>query len=511
MGDARRGSEHSPLVVETGYGTVRGEYRGRARVFKGIPYAAPPVGALRFRSPQRPGRWLGVRDATRFGPTAPQPRAAVLGGLTRPARMSEDCLYLNVWAPLAVGRARPVMVFLHGGAYLNGAGSVPDYDGANLARHGGVIVVTLNYRLGALGQMDFSSYSGDGEVFESNLGLRDQVAALAWVRREIGAFGGDPDRVTVFGESAGGNAVTTLMATPAARGLFSAAIAESSHPMSAHSSRRKALHAHDLVRMLGIPDEDAAHRLREVPAARLVAAGDELQDAVARRDPGVLVMSPTVDGDYLPDYPMDVFRAHRAHRVPLVIGSNRDEASLFHRFGMPIMPLMPDVVDHMLRQTDPEARDRILPAYEGATLRERLDLATDGTFRVPGIEVAEAHSDVAPTWMYRFDWAPPVMRATGLRASHAAELPFVFGNFDTVLGRLFSVFLSRRTRERIHRRIATHWLTFAHVHDPAAPDAPWPAYDRRRRRTLIFGPRTRVEDDPQSAGRVVWTGVKRHS
>ena len=507
----RRGeTTDSSIVVGTRYGTLRGEYRRGVRVWRGIPYAAPPVGALRFRAPRRPARWVGERDATVFGPSAPQPRGAILGGLSRSIRVDEDCLYLNVWSPVGGRSPRPVMVFLHGGAYLNGSGAVADYDGGNLARHGDVVVVTLNYRLGPLGQMDFTRYSTPEHVFESNLGLRDQVAALRWVREEIAAFGGDPARVTVFGESAGGNSVTTLMTTPAAKGLFHSAIAESSHPTSAHSARRKGEHARELLAKLRIEPEDAAETLRLVDVDELVTAGSELEDEVAQRDPGVLVMSPTVDGDYLPEAPLAAFRDRREHPVPLVIGTNRDEASLFHRFGLPILPLLPEVVDRMLTETDPAARDRIFGAYESSTLRERLDIATDGTFRVPSIEIAEAHADVAPVWMYRFDWAPPLLRAAGLRASHAAELPFVFGNFDTTLGRLFTVFLSRRARVRIHRTIATHWLTFAHRRDPNAPGAEWPAYDAEQRRTLIFGPDTRVEHDPQPEGRIAWAGVGRH-
>ncbi|MCU1404215.1 MAG: hypothetical protein JWQ43_518 [Glaciihabitans sp.] len=504
----------SPVLVKTTSGWVEGFQRGRTRIWKGIPYASAPMGDLRFRAPHPPEPWGGTKITVNWGPMAPQPKLGVLSGVSSSREMSEDCLNLNVWSPASDGARRPVMVFVHGGAYVEGAGSMPDYEGTNLSQRGDLVIVTLNYRLGALGQMDFSSFSDEDNIFESNLGVRDQVAALTWVRDNIAAFGGDPDRVTIFGESAGGNAITTLLTTPAARGLFSGAIAQSPNPTTAHSSGRKTEHADQLLRRLGVDPTDlpaVATALQEVRASDLVRLGGQLQDEVARREPGVVVMSPSMDGDYLPKYPMDAFRAKESHPVPLMIGTNRDEATLFRRLKLAILPTSRAGLLEMLRQTDPGAVDRILAAYPAPhSSRTWVDATTDGVFRVPAIEVAESHATHSPTWMYRFDWASVLMRVTGLRAAHTSELPFVFGNFHAGAGRLFTTLMSVPTRRRVHRRIAGHWLRFARHSDPGTATSPWPAYTGDRRRTMIFAPDTRVEDDPQSMERLGWTGVARH-
>src|SRR5208337_918811 len=227
------------LVVETTYGPVRGSDDGRARAWKGIRYAAPPVGDLRFRATEPPQRWTEVADATSFGPACPQPSFPNMP-LDLGAPQSEDCLRLNIWASSDTqpGNGKPVMVWLHGGAYVLGSSSQPLYDGRRLVGSGDVVVVTVNYRLGALGFLDLSSFDTARRRFDSNIGLRDVLAALGWVRDNIAAFGGDPQRVTLFGESAGAGIVTTLLASPAAEGLFAGAIAQSSPATSVYDRGR---------------------------------------------------------------------------------------------------------------------------------------------------------------------------------------------------------------------------------------------------------------------------------
>jgi para-nitrobenzyl esterase len=429
------------------------------------------------------------------------------------AATAEDCLFLNIWAPISDrhGEPRlPVMVWIHGGAYMDGSGSQPEYDGARLASDGEVLVVTFDYRLGALGHMDFSGFSSGEHVFESNLALRDQVAALRWVRDNIGAFGGDAERVTVFGESAGGNAVTTLLVTPAAKGLFAAAISESSHPTTAHDASRKKSQAVELQKLLNISDDDIAARLRTISADELVAAGSRLEDTVARREPGVLVMSPTMDGDYLPSYPLDAFRAGESHAVPLLIGTNRDEATIFRRNRLSMMPTTRKAIVRMVTQTDPAALDRILDSYPRPRLKRTwLDMSTDGIFRVPAIEIAEMQAERAATWMYRFDAASPFFRILGLRATHASEVPFVFGNFATPSARRITRWMKETTRSRLLRQMMGYWTTFAHLHRPVDEEQ-WPLYVRETRITLIVGKAARLARDPQAAGRRAWTGVRRH-
>src|SRR6516164_5621133 len=273
-------------VVETTFGPVLGTDDGEIKAWKGIRYAAPPIGDLRFRVPEPPQRWTEVADATFFGPACPQPTLPNIP-LDLGAPQDEDCLRLNIWASADTepGDAKPVMVWLHGGAYVLGASSQPLYDGRRLVSGGDVVVVTVNYRLGALGFLDLSSFNTPGRPFDSNIGLHDVLAALRWVRDNIAAFGGDPHRVTLFGESAGAGIVTTLLTSPAAEGLFTGAIAQSSPATSVYDAERAGRIASLLLKELGF-DRSDLDRLPEVPASALIAASQHIFDEVPLQNPG---------------------------------------------------------------------------------------------------------------------------------------------------------------------------------------------------------------------------------
>jgi para-nitrobenzyl esterase len=318
------------ITVRTSLGRVRGEERDGVRMWRGIPYAAAPVGGLRFRPPQSIQPWDGVRDATRFAPTAMQSDAFRLDqqvNIPEP-RSSEDCLYLNVWAPAEPSGPQPVMVWIHGGGFVEGAGSDDHYDGARLVRNGGVVVVTLNYRLGAFGFLYFAALAPD-YADASNLGLRDQIAALRWVHDNIGAFGGDPDQVTVFGESAGGISIAALMAMPEARGLFRRAIIQSGGTY-ARAAQSASEIARELLAELGVSDP---RQLRTLPAPDIQAASERYLERVAA--PLSLHVGPVVDGESLPRHPLEAIRAGSAQGVALIAGSNRDEGDLFYPVETP--------------------------------------------------------------------------------------------------------------------------------------------------------------------------------
>lgn len=480
-----------------------GAYEGRrvdgVSVWLGMPYAKAPTGEHRWRAPRPVGPHAGVRDATRPGPVLPQVSRGHGGVGT--ARMDEDALVVNVWSPAAAQARRPVMVWIHGGAYTTGSGTNPDYDGARLAREGDVVVVSLNYRLGALGYLDLTTL---GPGFESNLGLRDQVCALAWVRDNVEAFGGDPDRVTVFGESAGGNAVTTLLAVPAARGLFRAAIAQSPAPTAVYGPELNGFFARRFLDALGREDTGG---LRGLPTRALTHAVEVLMARMPVEVPGSLCLAPSVDGDVLPAHPLDAIRDGTAHRVPLVIGTNRDEASLFIRARPSILPIEEHASERMFALVDPAARDRVVAAYAGWPRRSgRLALAGDWSFWAPSVWVAQAHSAYAPTRMYRFDHSTPVLRLARLGATHGIELLHVFGNFDRGNGRLITLAGGRATAERIGARMRRRWAEFAH--DPVGYDpSDWPCYDDARRSTLLVAEPDSVVDDPGAHRRRAWEGV----
>ena len=504
-------------IVSTTFGRVQGDRAGRTARWRGIPYATPPVGDLRYRSPEPPQKWRDVRSALSFGNVSPQPTTKMI---PLPAHIvqSEDCLSLNVWTPEAAltdGRPRPVMVWLHGGAYFIGFSAQPIYNGQALAEDGDVVVVTLNYRLGALGFLDFREYLGSAA--ETNLGLRDILLALQWVRDNIAAFGGNPDNVTLFGESAGGGCVTTLMTMPAAQGLFHRAIAQSPPVTSVYGPERPALIAGTFLELAGVDPDRAAADLRKVDAHELATHTMELLNHVATTMPGTVAFAPIVDGDVVHEDPIRAFREGRAHRVPLIIGTNKDEASLFKLMKSPLMPIAQDPVERMFELVSADnpgvevSLDRISSTYRGYPRQKAcMGISRDAGFRMPSIWAATAHSAFAPTWMYRFDQAPPLMKALGLGAMHATELPYVFGTLPTKVGkkdfmfRLGGLAAARRTMDRMH----DHWLSFALTGDPeATASLPWPQYRAKTRSTLIIDDTDTVVNDPDADVRRAWGDV----
>jgi para-nitrobenzyl esterase len=500
-------------LVQTSDGPVRGRRMGGLLAFLGLPYAAPPVGELRFRAPQPATPWEAPRDATEFGHAAIQPPMFTRTGVRTFHPISEDALTLNVITP-GLEAARPVMVFIHGGAYSSGLSASPIYRGDRLAARGDIVFVSINYRLGPLGYLDFSEYSTPTRVFDGNLGLRDQVAALEWVRRNISQFGGDPAAVTIFGESAGGDSVTTLMATPAAKGLFARSISESSPPSLVNTAARARRYAREVLTQLDIDPSDAAERLPLADADRMSRAGGVVAARIARRYPGLGLYGPTIDGDFLPRPPIDVFRDGQAHRVPLIIGTNADEGTLFPRM-LDVLPTTPSRIEQMFAATDPSAMARVVATYDGyPDAAACVQIGGDITFWWPSVEIASYHAAFAPTFMYRFDYAPKLMHLMGFGATHTSELFAVFGKGANPaaaagpgpdLARAFTIAGGRRGLDAVTDSIQRQWLHFA---EHAAPTAAWPAYEPNRRATFIFDEVSRVEDDPHGERRRAWTGYR---
>ncbi len=496
----------SDAIVETRYGKVRGTNHGTVSVWKAIPFAQPPVGALRFRAPQPPAPWSHVRDATAFGPIAPQ--ATLQGNGFFGARRltqepeSEDCLYLNIWSPVpqADGKKRPVMVWIHGGAFTMGSGSTATYDGTNFAMHGDVVVVTLNYRLGALGFLYLEELAGEQYATSGNNGLLDQIAALQWVRDNIEAFVGDPNAVTIFGESAGAMSIGALLAMPAAKGLFRHAILQSGAAHNVRSKEAASQIAYQFLQALNLKEDELASLLQE-PTDALLAA-----QAVVLRKHVSLAFGPVVDGISLPLAPSAAIASGMAKDVTVLIGTNHDEMKLF-RVG----PAATEPDARVLQRTFGAAADTAIATYTSA--RPELPLSdvwtavlTDQVFRIPAIRLAEKQAQQgAPVWMYRFDWATPAFGGI-FGASHALEITFVWDNLDTPgLGMLLKDFPGR---QQLANRMHHAWIAFARTGNPNAPDLPpWPRYDTLRRATMLFDEVCRVVDDPQSEERLVWDGL----
>jgi para-nitrobenzyl esterase len=492
-------------VVRLRDGIVRGEITSGVSAFLGIPYAAAPFGANRMLPPQPVPAWTGERDATAFGPTAPKgdypPQYARL--FPEVVIPGEECLNLNVWTPGTGAAGLPVLVWIHGGAFMNGSGSVGAYDGAAFARDG-VVCVTINYRLAAEGFL----FLDDGVA---NLGLLDQLAALRWVQDNIAAFGGDPGRVTVAGESAGAMSVTTLLSMPLADGLFGQAIAQSgagAHTLTKDQGRMVAGYLADA---LGVPADRTA--LRAIPLEKVVqAASDLVVEVQTAPDPGrwgqlalsLLPFAPTVDGPVLPAAPLTSIAAGQGGNVPLMIGSNREEARLFLVAANTI-----DLIDEPTLAAAAGAyglSGDAVAIYQGnrpgASAGDVLAaVVTDWFFRIPPIRVAEARaaSGAGHTWMYRFDYPEP-QDNDRFGACHAVEIPFVF---DTAgreeLRPLIGDTPSQAVADQTHRV----WVDFITRGDPG-----WAEYDTTRRTTGLLTDTISPAHDPGGDERALWDGIR---
>lgn len=509
------GAEHaSELDIQLESGAIRGITERGIRAWRGIPYAGPAGGANRFRAPTPVVPWQGVRDCTRWGPVATQLHKGQFVGAAPHIPQGEDCLNLNVLAPDAPidpTALRPVMVFIHGGGYSVGSSREEPRRGEALVRAGGVVYVSMNYRLGGLGYLDFSRYSTPERPFESNLGLRDQAAALRWVHDNIRSFGGDPDAVTLFGESAGGNAVTTLMTVPSAAGLFERAIAQSASANAVYPPEITAAWAEEFVAILRelVKDAttDAAALLATAAPETLALATSTLTQQAPDRAPGTTPLCPVIDGDFLPERPLDSFRDGRAHPIPLIIGTNAREGSLFSG-RMDILASTPERIRAIFAKTPPEARLAIAAHYPGIPDRPAaLDFAGDYSFWYPSVKVAEKHSRHAPVWFYRFDAAPPLVRRLGLDATHGLEMYPLFDGLNGWMGRGMTLLGGRRLFKSIGARMRRWWLSFAETGDP---DPAWPRYDETTRATLIIDKVDRVERDPWQDRRRAWRAFVPH-
>ena len=489
-------------TVSTSCGTLRGQVRGGVTSFLGIPYAASPTSGLRFQAPAPPEPWTGIRDAVVYGATPPKPDYPPPFDtlFAEPNIAGEDWLNLNVWTPDPGGSGLPVMVWIHGGAFANGNSAIPIYDGHAFARDG-VVLVSINYRLGIDG---FALLPGT----PANRGLLDQIAALEWVRDNIAAFGGDPANVTIFGESAGGMSVTTLLAMPRAAGLFSRAIAQSGAAQAAASPADAALVTAELGRALGNiqgAGGATASDLAVLDVAALNSAQAAVRDALAaspdpaRFGPSIVASTmpfiPVIDGDSLPEHPLASIAAGSGSAVPLLIGTNSDE---FRTFLVPSG--MADLVTEEVLVTmagavgaDKDVIDAYRTSRPGASAGDLLAaLLTDRFFLLPALAVADARADApAPTFCYEFAWRHPQVGA-----GHGLDVPFVFDNLSAEGAELVA---GRDAPREVAEEMHAAWIRFAGTGDPG-----WPAYDASRPVMTFDAGGGRVQHDPRRDEREAW-------
>ncbi|PQP84250.1 para-nitrobenzyl esterase [Paenibacillus sp. PCH8] len=477
------------LQVQTKYGTVQGELLHGASVWKGIPYAKPPVGELRFQAPVQPESWDGIRQATQYGPENIQPRHHQPEGMTELPTESEDSLYLNIWAPQEKPTAElPVMVWIHGGSFVSGSGSLPVYDGTQLAVRGDVIVVTINYRLGPLGFLHMAPL---GDSYVTNAGLLDQVAALQWVQDNISAFGGNSNQVTVFGESAGSMSIAALMAMPLAKGLFQRTIMESGASQFMPAEQATALRE-GMLKALGV-DRDNLEKLRTIPVEQIMVAAETVKQ---QSGAGMaLLFQPVLDGEILPEVPLQAVSKGSAEGIPVLIGTNLHEGSLFIQPQVPYSKEIDMVQGVEFMTPDLENRVAIADSYPKTADGQAQDM-TDMFFWRSSLQYAAAQQKYAPVWMYRFDWVMPEHPLLK-RAIHSIEMFFVFNTLHVLK---FMNAEPDEAAEALALKVQDAWISFAKNGKPEVAGVNWPEY-KQDRATLIFNHEIEVVHDPEASKR----------
>ena len=506
-----------PPTVATRYGQIAGRQEEDIAVFRGIPYAAPPLADLRWRAPREPEAWDGVREAHEFGPGSMQtfmPGIELLGAWEQP--VDENCLTLNVWTPGVDDAKRPVMVWIHGGGFAAGSGTTPIYDGQHLSRRGDVVVVTINYRLGALGYFYNPALTDGDDAHSGNYGMRDQVAALRWVRDNIAGFGGDPNNVTIFGESAGGMSVGVLLGAAEAEGLFHRAIPQSG---ACHHSLPSDIATEVGRRFCAVLEvnPDDAETLRGIPAQDVLDAQNALMadpQTSALTGRYLMAFSPVVEGGFLETLPIEAVRNGRSKDVDLLCGTIEDEWTLLAAIqGVNELDEAGARGALVVTAGDTETADSLYDHYRDARTERGAgadpltvfdSVMTDYVFRIPSDRLLDAHSALdgeGGTYAYLFNQQSPAMDGR-LRAPHAIDIPFVFGTCD---GMRPFVGDDPQT-DQLTGSVMDAWLNFARTGNPSTGALPgWPEYRADQRYTMVFGPDVKTVREDREEERSIWS------
>lgn len=504
----------SPIITTTS-GKLEGFQMDQCLAFRGIPFAAPPIDHLRFLPPQPAESWTGVRSAKEFGHAAPQPITGI-DFMDAGVPLSEDCLYLNVYTPSAKG-TRPVLVWIHGGAFFLGSGSQKAYNDPILATYGDVVLVTINYRIGPLGYIYLGHHGGNDWGASANLGLLDQIAALQWVQDNISAFGGDSRNVTILGESAGSASVAALLAMPKAKGLFHKAIGQSGTANVISRPDKAAMVTDQLLKKLDIPPGDAK-KLQEKSWEAIIRAAQGMAGpfGVGFGNP-MTSFWPVTDGITIPKSPYLAVKEGNAKGVPLMFGTNRDEAQFIEAISVIQFPEIDDnqlkkQVENFLGRRKEHAATLIEVYRESRKERDLPSgnkrifsaIVTDMYMRIPTIRllIAQQPHD-SRVYNYLFCWESPEAKA----AIHGLEIPFVFGLVDRLKQSDQIGSASGTEAKALSAKMMNAWVSFARTGDPGTVELNWLPYTSDHRATMIYDVHTRLENAPFEQERKIWDSI----
>jgi para-nitrobenzyl esterase len=510
---ARAQDSQSTVLAETAFGKVRGVEVSGIKIFKGVPYGASTAGSNRFMPPMDPAPWSGIRDALHYGPSTPQsnpdaPRAASplsTASANLPPE-SEDCLVLNIWTPAVNdGRKRPVLFWCHGGGFVSGSGSSPGTDGANMARRGDVVVVTVNHRLNALGFTYLAEFGGSDFASSGDAGMLDLVHALGWVRNNIGNFGGDPNTVMIFGQSGGGRKVGTLLAMPSAKGLFHRAVIESGPTIKLVEREQAIRVAGMLLAKLNL-GKTQVHELQQVPVERLMRAYFAVVKDMGDADQMTQGFSPTVDGSAVPHHPFHPAASPISADVPLMLGHTRTEMTLFSVGSDPAAFSCDEAgMRSRVKKLVGERTDGIIEVYRKANPRATPSdlyflIASDYRYGAPVMKIAERRAALGrgPVHLYYFTWESPAQGGR-LHSPHTMEIPFAFDNVQ--ISRALTG--GGADAMALADKLSDTWIAFARTGDPNTPKLPhWPAFNPKDRPTMVINNESKVVNDPLREQRV---------
>lgn len=479
-----------------------GQYLGRKEdsiiSFKGIPYAQSPIGSLRWKAPRKLEPSESIIHALDFGYSCVQPIDEIELASLRP--QGEDCLTLNIWSRNTESEKKPVMVFIHGGGYIGGGSSDPLYDGKNFPKRNDVVMVSINYRCNVLGFMDIEEIGGAEYADSKNLGILDQICALEWIQENIHLFGGDPNNVTIFGESAGSGSVSLLMTSPRAKGLFNKVIAQSGGLIMYKSPEKAKEYAKDFVKHTGVSSMEEL----------LSLSADEIRDACVRLMKAYgykseIMFAPVADGRIILENPYESIENGCASDIKLIVGTTEEELNYWKLYYDHFENEIPKFLEDQFKVMEPnlceykEINEEYLARKSALSLGQRyLDLSVELMFRIPSIKLAELHSKHADTWMYLFTWQSNI---EGLGACHAIDVPFVFHSLDSESGLSFT---GKNPPKKLADRTQDSWVAFARTGNPNHVGIPkWPKYDDFSRKTMIINEEWHVEEDPGKEDRLL--------